>query len=406
MQKMNRFLPETEKSEDKYILSFQKDLYLTDKILFFETLIAILFFFSLPFSETLKTITFLLLTFFFFLNRFRHKSLFYDQPFFWGLLIYLFSGLFISFFALDIRESLKGWLDFLVFFSVYLILINDFRTNKLKQIIEWSLIVSTFLSVLWGIIFWKILWHRPHLQIISLGYYNHTSIFLGLVLILNFCKLLWGTSLNKFSFTFLFISFLFLVSGLVFTTSRASLLGISCSLLFLLLYKGMRNKKIILFTFIFTIVALFTFLLSKDFQQRILNVGPVISRFHIWKAGLLAFKDHPIVGVGLRCFGKIDAKYYGKYIRDRVDHAHNVFINHLTQMGLIGFFALIALLYSAFITAYKAKDNYKKYAVYSSLVFVIVNGLFNTTLRWEHAIAFVTIVYLLDYSDEKKNSFY
>ncbi len=402
---MYSFSP-NQKAQSKKIRTYFSDLFRKDKITFFETITFIIFFFSLPFSETLKTITFLILSVFFFINRIRHKNLFFHRPFFWGLLIYLLSGLIISPFALDIKESLKGWLDFLVFFSVYLFLINDFRNHEAKKIIEWSLIISTFLAVLWGIIFWKILWHRPHLQIISLGYYNHTSIFLGLVLILNFCKLLWDRNLNKFSYFFLFISFILLVAGLVFTTSRASVLGMSCSLLFLLLYKRKNNKKIIYFMVIFSIVAICTFLISKDFQRRMLNIGPVISRVHIWQAGLRAFKDHPLVGVGLRCFGKIDAKYYGKYIRDRVDHAHNVFINHLTQMGLIGFFALIALLYSAFISARRAIDNYKKYTVYASLIFVIVNGLFNTTLRWEHAIAFVTIVYLLDYPDEKKSPLY
>ena len=371
------------------------------KIKYLESILLVIFLSSLPFSETLKTISFLLLVFVFLIKRiiFDKKKL-VITPLTIGLIIYLSTGCIITFFALDIHESLKGLLDIVKFTLVYIILINEFQNRKI--LIEYCLIISTTLAVIWGLIFWKIIWHKPHLEILSLGHFNHTSIFLGLVIVFTFCKILWD-NLTKRNLIFLYICFVLLTIGLIFTTSRASILGLVSSLLFLLVYN--RNKKVVFLFFIFLVISCFSFLLSKDFQRKALNCGSVISRIHIWEAGLKAFRDHPILGVGLRCFGKIDDKYYGKYVRVRVDHAHNLFINHLTQMGILGFMALLILIFCAFLTFQKSCHNYRKIAAYASLIFILINGIFNTTLRWEHAIAFMIIAALVDFPYEK-NSFY
>ena len=371
------------------------------KINSLETILLVIFLFSLPFSETLKTISFILLVLVFLIKRtFFDKQKLIFTPLSIGLLIYLFSGLIITFFALDFYESLKGLLDIVKFVLVYIIFINEF--NNRKYLIEWCLIISTTLGVIWGIIFWKLVLHRPHFEILSLGHFNHTSIFLGLVLVFTFCKILWN-KLSKRHLILLYLSFILLTIGLILTTSRASILGLIVSFLFLLIYN--RNKKVIFLFFAFLIISSFSFLLSKDFQRKALNCGSVIGRIHIWEAGLRAFRDHPIFGVGLRCFGKIDDKYYGNYVRTKVDHAHNLFINHLTQMGILGTLSLLILIFSAFLTFQKSFNNYRKIAAYASLIFVLVNGIFNTTLRWEHAIAFMIIAALVDYPYEK-SSFY
>ncbi len=359
---------------------------------YIETYLAIIFIFSLPFSETLKTISFLLLVSIFLIKKtIINKQNFIFTPLVIGFIIYLITGCIISFFALDIHESLKGLSDIFKFFLIYLIFINEFQ-NK-KNLIEWSLIISTSIGAIWCLIFWKIIYHKPYFEILSLGHFNHTAIFLGLVIAFTFCKIIWGHNSMK-SLIVLYICFILLNICLIFTTSRASILGIISSILFLVAYK--KSKRALFLSFIFFIISFIIFFLSKDLQHKALNSNSLISRIHIWKAGLKAFKDHPIYGVGLRCFGKIDSKYYGKYIKNRVDHAHNLFINHLAEMGTLGFIALLSLLFSAFLTFRNSHNNYRKFAAYSALIFVIINGFFNTTLRWEHAIAFVIIASLVD----------
>ncbi len=364
-----------------------------NKIEHLENIIATIFLFSIPFSETLKTISFSLLVFVFLIKRiFINKQGLILTPLTIGLLIYLFTGCIITFFALDIRESLKGLLDIIKFVLVYIIFVNEFQDKK--SFIEWNLILSTTLAVIYGLIFWKIIWHKSYFEILSLGHFNHTAIFLGLIIVFTFCKISSYEFSKRYSFLLLCICLLVLTVGLIFTTSRASILGVISSILFLLAYK--RNSKVCLLFLGFIITSLIFFTLSKDLQHKALNSGSLISRIHIWKAGLKAFKDHPVFGIGLKCFGKIDGKYYGKYVQERVDHAHNIFINHLTQMGILGFFALLSLLFSAFLTFKNSHNNYKKAAAYAALIFIIVNGLFNTTLRWEHAIAFMIISSLVD----------
>ena len=386
------------------IQKFLKIIYQQEKLFLFELIFFILLIFAIPFSETAKTVTFLFVSIIFVIRHTYHKKIpLRTTPFLYGLIAYLLVGFVISFYAVDIRESFKGWLDILCFSIIYFVLINDFDDPIIKEIVEWSLLISTCLAVGWGILVWKLLWGKPYLQIISLGYYNHTAIYLGSIFILSFCKLLW-TFENKDCVKLKAI--LLLITGIIFvgillTTSRATILGIVSVLIYISLYKKI-TKRLIFSLLILLLAGVITIGISHDFQKRIFQVGPLKSRIHIWEAGMKAFKDKPFLGYGLRCFGKIDDSYYGKFIADKVDHAHNLFINNLVQMGIVGFIALLYLLYSAYITARRASNDYHRLTIYSLLIFVIVNGLFNTTIRWEHAIAFVMLVYLLDLKNQNE----
>jgi len=361
------------------------------------TILAIMFIFSLPFSETLKTISFLLLTIVFLVDQMVVRK---ERPIFTplgiGLVVYSITGCLVTIFALNVQESFKGLLDIIKFSLVYLIFFNQFQDKK--KIIEWSFIVSTTLAVFYSIIFWKFIEHKPHLEVMSLGHFNHTAIFLGLTIVFTICKIVWDEGSRKSMFSLCIFSII-LMAGLILTTSRASILGLAAAIFFMLLYKA--NKKLLFILLLSAVISVFTFSFSKDFQRKALNPGSVISRLYIWKAGIRAFKDHLFFGVGLRCFGIIDDKYYGKHVGVRVGHAHNLFINHLTQMGIIGFLGLLSVFYGAFLTFRNSLDNYRKIAAYASLIFVIINGIFNTTLRWEHAIAFMIIASLVDYQFSK-----
>ncbi|MCD6319978.1 MAG: hypothetical protein J7M03_04785, partial [Candidatus Desulfofervidaceae bacterium] len=204
---------------------------------------------SLPLSEAVKNISFALLFLCFIILRFLKKE-FCLTPLAKGLFFYLATSVIVSFFAIDKYLSFKGTWDILRFTMVYLILINDFRDKK--GWLEWSLIIGAIIGVVWGIVFWKLLWHEHQFQILSLGQFNHTAIFLALVLILSLCKLIWDKNLKKSHFVLLAIGTVLIMVGLVLTTSRASLAGFASACMFLSLYQ--MNKKMIATTICILII--------------------------------------------------------------------------------------------------------------------------------------------------------
>lgn len=356
-----------------------------------ELVLAVIMIVSIPLSEAVKNISFGLLFLCFIILRFLKRD-FYLTPLAKGLLFYLATAVIVSFFAMDKHLSFKGTWDILRFSMFYLILINDFRDKK--GWLEWSLIAGTVIGVGWGIVFWKLLWHKHQFQILSLGHFNHTAIFLALVLILSLCKLIWDKNLKKPQFIFWAIGSTLIMMGLVLTTSRGSLLGFASACMFLSFYR-MNKKMMAVMMCIFIIGGITALIFSKDLQSKGLSTTSLHSRFHIWQAGLKAFKEHPVFGVGLNCFKKIDINYYGENKQDWAPHAHNLYINTLAQMGLIGFIGLLAMFIGFFQTFFRAKESYYKYAAIASLILVLTNGIFNTTLHHEHALAFMVISALM-----------
>ncbi len=344
---------------------------------------------SLPLSEAIKNISFGLLFLCFIIQRVLKRDL-YLTPLARGLFFYFVTALLILPFAIDKYLSLKGAWDIFRFSAAYLILINDFRDKR--SWIEWSLIIGTTLGALWGIFVWKLMWHKHALQILSLGHFNHTAIFLGLVLILCICKLIWDNLSVKVWFFLCFSSFI-IATALLLTTSRETFVGFGAACIFLLF--STKDKRLVLPTLGFIFLLLSVSFFYKDLQTKGFSTESLKSRFHIWAAGLRTFKDHPLVGVGLNCFKKIDIKYYGKYPNDWAPHAHNLYVNTLAQMGIIGFLGLLAVFFGFIKTALTRAKSYLKLAAVASLILVLVNGIFNTTLHHEHALAFVIISALM-----------
>jgi len=286
--------------------------------------------------------------------------------------------------------SFKGLWDIFRFSIIYFILIADL-THKKNQI-EWTLILSTTIGALWGILVWKILWHRPYLQILSLGHFNHTSIYLAIILILTFCKALWEES----DYKWLLLICCFIMSiALVLTTSRGSLVGFGTAILGITFLKK-YDKKIIVGILILLFILSTTMTIDKDFRRKGFNLSSLKTRFWIWKAGMESFRAHFWCGLGLNCFKKIDFAKYKIPKKAWQPHAHNLYINTLAQTGIIGFWGLLSLFTGFLLTWKDAKEGYRKYAALGTFIIVIINGIFNTTLHHEHAIAFMLVSGLIE----------
>jgi O-antigen ligase len=74
-----------------------------------------------------------------------------------------------------------------------------------------------------------------------------------------------------------------------------------------------------------------------------------MSRITLWKAGLRMFRDHPMTGVGLGNFPYTYARTYaGSEIRTTEWACHSMYIQALSELGLLGVIPLVLLLLSLF----------------------------------------------------------
>jgi putative inorganic carbon (HCO3(-)) transporter len=126
-----------------------------------------------------------------------------------------------------------------------------------------------------------------------------------------------------------------LLYALYLTHSRGGLLGLGAMVLF-----GMRNTLGIARTAILGIAILFAVnVLNLDGGRGFSTKEESASeRIEAWDDGIQMLKSHPLLGVG-----------YGNFLEHHVERtAHNSFVLCFAELGLLGFFAWIALLVVAF----------------------------------------------------------
>lgn len=161
-------------------------------------------------------------------------------------------------------------------------------------------------------------------------------------------------------------------------------------------------------------ILFFLFLSPEGMKSRLFSIGDmkernVKERLYIWDSALNMAKDHPLTGVGL---GNFYEQYLNHYKNKQVrlewagEHAHNLYLHILAEMGILGFVALIGLLLVLLIkgvlASYEEQDPFLKgirlggvlalsaYAVYS-LTDSTFNGNFSNASMF-HVNLYLAII--------------
>lgn len=88
---------------------------------------------------------------------------------------------------------------------------------------------------------------------------------------------------------------------------------------------------------------------------RLPDHGGMDLRLDLWRVGLLAWRDDPLIGIGLGNYTQA-FQVYAQLLHERVHlHAHNLFIQIASEMGTIGLFALVMLLLAIGIHIYRMR---------------------------------------------------
>lgn len=142
--------------------------------------------------------------------------------------------------------------------------------------------------------------------------------------------------------------------------------------------------------------------MSDDFgSQRIL----------IWRECLSIVSERPLLGGGADTLaGRIDiiftrySEVYEETLTSHVDNAHNIYIAHLVNFGILGLMAYLALIFNTLIVALKSKKIYVT-AIIIALVCAWIENFFGLALCLVSPIMWVmwALVYTDEYEKIQKN---
>ena len=302
-----------------------------------------------------------------------------------------------------------------VFGGVILAWILSHSKLKKEQVYTlFSVIVSsTFVASIYGLWQWQVSDEKPFFELHSVGYFNQSAMYLGMVAALSIwlclllhkkiaqhwfialcvvsllfsCILLWGESRGGM------IAFFITVSILVASLAYAH----SCNIIKVLKWNAL-------------VVAIFSaFLwvnphLIEKTVSRVNTPGGVSSgRGVIAEVSLEAFSHYPIFGIGVANHEKISyqtmAHWRGespviwKELYPKNFHPHNLYLGTLAERGIVGAFVLILLL-GAWLQLILDVSKRKNLTTVERLIWgfnvsvlfvTLVAGFFNTPLRHENA---------------------
>ena len=128
-------------------------------------------------------------------------------------------------------------------------------------------------------------------------------------------------------------------------------------------------------------------------------VTAAINRTHIWQGTMPIISNHLFWGAGLRSFQDLFKHFNNPYVVWPRPHAHNLFLQITSEVGMVGLFFFILFIFTVFFTCiknYKNSENLQ-FKISSFFLLLAISGLlFNnlTEYNWEHPL-FQVLFYFL-----------
>ena len=175
-------------------------------------------------------------------------------------------------------------------------------------------------------------------------------------------------------------AFVFLApAAVILTGSRGGAIAASIAFCGLLpLFCKRRSRTLILVVLIVTVIVLTLLIVPGETLERIssitaeLNTGDLNGRTALWRGGIRAFTDSPIVGSGANTFCLVVSSGSG-------DVAHNTFLSILVEEGIIGLVIFLAILVVLGRSLFRIPRAHRFYSLLPCCVWTI--GV--STLTWE-----------------------
>ena len=289
-------------------------------------------------------------------------------------LVFIFVTAITTTFSIDYDKSIMQFYIFFCFFIVFVSIRSIFPSFKSKELL--ALLFICIASILSFISLYNtLILHYINTQSLSFLWiyfgHNHLSALLvfAIPLALYFLKTYWIKKQIRF---LLIVNCLLLIFSLLFTFSIGSMfaLGLSFLIVFFLFAKYISTKdfpiKKVYFMVFLTIAILgissfYLFSETKGIESIKLWKNPSMhaqARFVYWRAAYDNFKKNPLTGTGLETFNEALGKLGNIGKTAYTTHAHNFFVQMLTDTGIFGFLTSITLIGSVLWQGYlKIKDS-------------------------------------------------
>lgn len=181
-----------------------------------------------------------------------------------------------------------------------------------------------------------------------------TSLFsnpniLAVYLLLYFPFSLWATfsMQNRGRLrVFYAITTIFSAVCILLTWSRGAWLGLALEILLFLLFHSQKSRHLLRFT---PLLLLFVPLLPNNFRARLFSIGDlgessIRYRLQTWVGAWRMLVSHPVgIGVGERAW-RVIYPHFAVSGTKTVMHAHNVFLQVATELGIVGLTVFLLLL--------------------------------------------------------------
>jgi len=280
-------------------------------------------------------------------------------------------SLLLAIFDLSRADYLKCWLYFLLWaenFLIYFLVLDLVKTKKEIKTIVSLLIVAGVICV-FSAIYQQ--WAGTELQSIGVvtemgktyyrlstpfGFYsNHFGSYLLLILSILFHLYLISKKRQRLGYLLLIIPTFY---TLFFTFSRGSFLGLITLIVVLLILKKEHRKRILILSFIFTILSLIIFtpvFLRWSKKADIRKSGRLVFEYNIrerlsqWEASWNQFLKHPVIGNGFETYRYRLVNYQSNFgMVKYIDHPDSAYAKMLIESGIIGILFFVMFVHHVF----------------------------------------------------------
>lgn len=276
--------------------------------------------------------------------------------------IYAVGAVFILWFFLSnpeaaLFESDRNWI--LTFVQLWVLLVmagetldSPSKLHRVMVIFSTAAIISAFYTILSGQ-----LTDDPLTSARVSGFTDNANAAARyFVVSLVFLTYLRALTPNPFLKLLALVGIILTFSGVFFTVSRTGILLLFMAEgLILLLQSEIRQKaqSVLIFVTAFAVLLL----MSDKILSIIQSIFPAIAqgsdtlglRYNLWRAGWQMWLEHPIAGVGIGMYparvGPIMVAFSGPRVWSAV--AHNMYVQVLSETGLVGFFLFGLMLITA-----------------------------------------------------------
>lgn len=201
------------------------------------------------------------------------------------------------------------------------------------------------------------------------AFFINPNLFASYIIMILFLGV--GFLLNGYPFTrktvYIIISVCLMAAALLFTKSFSAIavFGLIFYLLIPYFLRGFGRKMILKRVFFIITAGVFisTVLFVIFNRQRLIQSfnpadanNSIIQRYYYWITSIKIIKDFPLTGVGWRKFG-IAYEFYKPVSANMSNYSHNVFLQVLAEMGVVGFIAFLSIVIIFLKTGIKVFKN-------------------------------------------------